>query len=606
MLLVVFAVLAGLATAGRAGRTLEFRDVDIAISPAATPPASGWRRIAVDDLPGAGLRAFDPTAPRTAWARMRFDRRSLGAGPLAILTNHNIDRFDVRLNGVEIFTNHARPSDSIKGFYRPVEIGLRESLVRAGANEILVRVNADAGAVPGFYEVGPADDISRAFRYQTLWRLSGVRATGVGVATITGLAGLLWLMRRRETELLFLTLYGVLICVDDANLVTTHYGVPIVVFHGILDTIIYFEMAAALSYCLIFFRHPNAGQLWRFLFGAAALCAGLQIALAWSVVAFVAINALALAIVLYVCAELYRVRDRSKSDDLILFVILFVIFVVGSVHDIVADPVSHLWGGLGFYTSNYDGFLFSAVFLYTLARRASHAFDALETANQTLRDRVDQARRDLMASETRRRRLEVASAVEGERERVMREIHDGIGANLVSALSAARGQAAPDIAVRTLERALLDLKMTVDSLEPLDGDVVLLLASFRHRIGPDLEKSGVACRWEAGDCRAVAWLDAPNALHLLRLYQEAFSNILAHSGADAIHFGCRPEPRGARDGVLTFVEDNGRGFAADAPTPGGRGLGNMRARATSIHAEFDVASRPGAGTRIAVWLPYER
>jgi len=93
---------------------------------------------------------------------------------------------------------------------------------------------------------------------------------------------------------------------------------------------------------------------------------------------------------------------------------------------------------------------------------------------------------------------------------------------------------------------------------------------------------------------------------LLRICQEAFANILLHSGADAVCFGCLEERRGARDGGLTFAQDNGQGFTADSRPSGGRGLANMQARAKSIHAEFGVTSQPGAGTRVTVWLSQQR
>lgn len=587
-----------LARPAPAGATLAFTDADLADDPSLAPPAAGWRRELAGSAGGA--------SHRTVWARMRFDRGALPPGPLAVLTTRNIDRFTVRLNGEEIFSNARTPTEAVNGLYQPVAFALPDRLVRPGINELLVRVDADTTAVAGRYEVGAAATIQAEYRYLYLWRISAAWAATVGILFITTLAGLFWLMRRREREWLFLTLYGVLCCIDNSNLLSSHYLVSPAAFAWIQNGIIYFEMAAALSYCLLFFRHPRAGRISLWLFGASVACAGLQIALASNPAAFVAINAAALALILYVCVELYRVRRASSSADAILFLAVFVVFIIGSAHDIAIDPAVHVWAGLGFYTSPYDGLLFSGVFLYTLARRASRAFDELENANQTLQERVEAARRELLASETRRRQLEVSAAVEGERERVMREIHDGIGANLVGALSVARSQPGSDLAVRTLKRALLDLKMTVDSLEPLGGDVVVLLGNFRHRIEPDLRESGVDCRWTADNRRPLAWLDAPNALHLLRIYQEAFSNILAHSGATAVAFGCIDEPRDGREGVLTFVEDNGRGFADDGAPAAGRGLGNMRSRARSIGGQFSLHSAAGAGTRIAVWLPYER
>ena len=198
----------------------------------------------------------------------------------------------------------------------------------------------------------------------------------------------------------------------------------------------------------------------------------------------------------------------------------------------------------------------------------------------------------------------------------MREMHDGIGSNLVSALTVARQQQHPANSVRTLERALFDLKLTVDSLEPMQGNVVALLGNFRHRVQPDLEDAGITCRWAVNDCQLVEWLDPTNALHLLRIFQEAVGNLMLHSEASSITIGCIEQLNSGQAGVLAFVEDDGRGFAppfeltsGDAPRghrQGGRGLFNMAARAKSMHARFTCSSQLGRGTKISVWLPYRR
>lgn len=81
----------------------------------------------------------------------------------------------------------------------------------------------------------------------------------------------------------------------------------------------------------------------------------------------------------------------------------------------------------------------------------------------------------------------------------------------------------------------------MDSLEPVEGDLVALIGNLRHRMAGDLSDAGIACKWNAEPCCPLSWLDATNALHVLRIFQEAIGNVLSHSNATEIHIGCREQ-----------------------------------------------------------------
>ncbi|UVO54733.1 sensor histidine kinase [Sphingomonas sp. SUN039] len=213
---------------------------------------------------------------------------------------------------------------------------------------------------------------------------------------------------------------------------------------------------------------------------------------------------------------------------------------------------------------------------------------------------------DLAAAETERRKLEVSSAIDTERERLMREVHDGIGSSLVTALAIAQRERHPAETTEVLRRALSELKLTVDSLDPLNGDLLALLGGLRHRFDDDLQRCGLAVVWDVRDCPPIAWLDPVHALHLLRLVNEAVSNVIGHAGASDIRFECRPERRHDAEGVLLVISDNGRGFATDKLSKNGTGLTAMRARAAILRAEIDIAAVVAKGTRIDLWLPHKR
>ena len=180
-----------------------------------------------------------------------------------------------------------------------------------------------------------------------------------------------------------------------------------------------------------------------------------------------------------------------------------------------------------------------------------------------------------------------------------------IGSNLTTALAVARQQKQPAETITVLSRALSDLKLTVDSLEPIEGDIVALIGNLRHRMARDLADAGITCKWEVEDCASIPWLDAPNALHVLRIHNEAISNILTHSKATEMRIGCLEEQREGIDGITTYIADNGSGFDTDL-VPQGKGLSNIKSRARSLQGQLSYHSEAGTGTVVRLWLPYVR
>lgn len=219
--------------------------------------------------------------------------------------------------------------------------------------------------------------------------------------------------------------------------------------------------------------------------------------------------------------------------------------------------------------------------------------------------RVEAATRKLAASEGARRNLEVLNAVTLERDRMMREIHDGIGSSLVTALAVAERQKAGADAIGALKSALIELRVAVDSLEPFDGDLATLLASLRYRIEPDLNKVGLVFDWQVEIVPELEWLDAVNALHVMRLFQQAVSNIVEHAQASVITVTCASDYSKNKAGISITIKDNGMGYDPDEIKIG-HGLNNIHARAEALHGYIKVESKLHHGTKISLWLPLER
>jgi signal transduction histidine kinase len=193
--------------------------------------------------------------------------------------------------------------------------------------------------------------------------------------------------------------------------------------------------------------------------------------------------------------------------------------------------------------------------------------------------------------------------VMSERQRLLRDMHDGVGASLISALKMIElGQMSLDEAAQVLRECLDDLRLVIDSLEPIDHDLVTLLATLRYRLGDRLDRAGIVIEWAMADAPPLPWLHAPQALEVLRIVQEALANVLKHSRATRVRVSLALEEMPERDASLVLrVEDDGVGFDS-AATASGRGLRHMRQRAIQIGGLFSIEAKPGNGTRVCLHL----
>jgi signal transduction histidine kinase len=283
-----------------------------------------------------------------------------------------------------------------------------------------------------------------------------------------------------------------------------------------------------------------------------------------------------------------------------------VVLMVGGLHDVVSlfrGKVVLVPFSLFIAASPVIAIATAGSIVAALAR----ALLTVRQLNAQLEDRVAEKHRELAASYARTAELERERAIAHERERMMRDMHDGTGGQLVSALSLVEGGdfRGEDLA-ETLRAALTDLRLSIDSLETGPPDLLALLALARTRLESRLEHHGVRFAWEVEDVPTPHGFGPEQSLHVLRIFQEAVTNALKHACAKTIAVRTGTA-RDAADRACVFVEvaDDGRGHtaAADAGTNGsGRGLRNMRRRAEEIGGDCTVSSS-SAGTVVRLLLP---
>lgn len=241
-------------------------------------------------------------------------------------------------------------------------------------------------------------------------------------------------------------------------------------------------------------------------------------------------------------------------------------------------------------------------FLHAVQRRYVGTVEQVQAQNSQLQEDLDEQVSVLQAQNAQLREAERQQALLLERQRIMADMHDGLGSSLLSALVAMeQGSMSHEQCVQVLRECVDDLRLVIDSLEPVGHDLVSLLATMRYRLGKRLQIGGLKLEWDVQDLPPLSWLEPPDALHVLRLMQEALNNVLKHAGASRVrmvtrHHGSYVEIR---------VEDDGAGF--DLQTiQHGRGLKSQIKRAQRLGGKLRIDSTPGMGTRLSLRLPVER
>ena len=233
-----------------------------------------------------------------------------------------------------------------------------------------------------------------------------------------------------------------------------------------------------------------------------------------------------------------------------------------------------------------------------IVRRARMLSRRLEDANILLDARIAEKQAELEATAELLRQREAEAAVQGERSRIMRDMHDGMGGQLLSVLMLSRDENSPrHMITRTVEQAIDDLRLLIDSLDSVGDTMDIALGQFRERAETKLRAAGMQLVWSnALDGHSI--MLAPGAiLAVYRIMQEAINNAVRHSGGHVVSLAIS---RYGSNGIEIAIADDGQ------PGTGlwkrGRGLSNMEMRAQAIGGSLAIET--GAhGTRVVLRIP---
>jgi signal transduction histidine kinase len=203
------------------------------------------------------------------------------------------------------------------------------------------------------------------------------------------------------------------------------------------------------------------------------------------------------------------------------------------------------------------------------------------------------------------------SAREDEKLKLARDLHDELGAVLVSAkmdVSSARSRlratADPsadqrlDRALGTLDEAVQIKRRIIEELRPTLLDNIGLEAALEWQVGEVCGRADLAWQVSAGGWEGE--LPGDVSIAIFRIVQEALTNVVRHAAAKSVNV----EVVRSADEVMLIVTDDGVGIPEDVQRDRlSHGIAGMRQRARALRGEFSIRGRPNFGTVIEVHIP---
>ena len=253
-----------------------------------------------------------------------------------------------------------------------------------------------------------------------------------------------------------------------------------------------------------------------------------------------------------------------------------------------------------------------ALFLYTLVmgwlvvQRYTEQHRKYQELNVTLEQRVQEREQQLAQSFEKIKQNGEEQAKLLERQRIMSDIHDGVGGQLVGLVNMIkRGEANQSLFDQKqlsehAQMALDELRVAIDSMQPVDGDLTTVLATLRYRLAPRLKASDIALVWRVDELPTMDNLTPQKVLQIQRILLEAFTNVMQHANAKTVTIQASHLPE--ISAVQIILEDDGVGFDLQKLESTGHGLRNMRFRAEAIGALITFERAPQRGARLILTL----
>ncbi len=509
----------------------------------------------------------------------------------------------VYLNGTLLGSGGRLTDPVARNWMTPLLFSAPDRLFITGENTIHIRVKSDppgTGKLSSLY-LGPYHALEQAYNVHYYFRISSIQIITSILLSMGFFIGLLWLIRRKESYYGYYALAVIIWGIHNFNIFITDIPISTRLWDWLTYiTITYYTLIAMIfTHRFLNKEHPSR-EKWLVTIGlfTSILLILLNDKDFYKVIFtlwYPATFALGLYVLVYTCFEAWK----QKKTELQLLTTIGAITLLYAMHDLLVMHGIVDWQD-GYYIQ-YSAAVLLIMFSIILVRRFAYSLNEVDQLNLNLEKRVKEKQLELEKNYLALRKIEESHIRTEERERITRDIHDGMGSHLVSILVMIKsGNPSMESISRAIQYSLNDLRLMIDSMDMGEDDLNTILGMFRMRVEPQLKNSQIKLEWKIEDIPPIPNFGPREAINITRILQEAITNTIKHAHADSIYLATYYDNVNGQPTINVVVSDNGKGFLMSENQ--GHGLKNMHYRVKEIGGSLIINS-DSSGTKIHILLP---
>ncbi|WP_027520636.1 ATP-binding protein [Bradyrhizobium sp. Ec3.3] len=546
-----------------------------------------------------------------------FTFRTADAAAWSVFLPRFSNAVEVAVNDVVILDSRRDATANRPDRNTPEIAPIPSALLRDGANTFTLRLFV-WGPLKGFLDtvyVGPDESLRGAYETRMLLFVTLPVVFSAWQSILAVILAIMWLMRRHEP------VYGVLAIAMVLGVIQAFLPPPVPPAHpsrlaAVLLASAPIESALIVVFAVLFFgwRWPRYGTLL-FAPGLSVFAVGLVAGQPLPRILFLLLGIPTVGICLLLMAGVTATAVVRRQDAASLTLGCAVTIVLACWgHDMLS--VFEILPNERTFVSRLSYSAMLVAIGAGLTWRFARALNQVDSFAGQLIARVREAEDRLKASFAREEERARAAALANERTRLMRDLHDGLGGQLVSIVALSERGADGRPIADAARAALKDLRLVIDSMDDIGGDLMLALGSWRERAAAQLRPHDIALDWHVTTPQGLPLhpeLRPWHVIQIVRILDEAVTNAVKHAKARRITVTIEMLGGAPQDqrGVISIADD-GQGFAlpidgagngeATGASQTARGLRNMKSRAGRCGATLELDSSP-SGTSVRLQLP---